>query len=42
MQLMARLIQEHTDLRLDDEAFVLRLANEWQLLADLSFSDLVL
>jgi two-component sensor histidine kinase len=42
MQLIARLIREHTDISLEDEAFVLRLANEWQLLADLSFSDLVL
>lgn len=42
MQLMVRLIQEHTDISLEDEAFVLRLAHEWQLLADLSFSDLVL
>lgn len=42
MQLMAQLIGEHTDLGLEDEAFLLRLASEWQLLADLSFSDLVL
>jgi two-component sensor histidine kinase len=42
MQLMTRLIRDHTDISAEDEAFLVRLTNEWQLLADLSFSDLVL
>lgn len=42
MQLMTQLMREHADISADDEAFLLRLVGEWQLLADLSFSDLVL
>lgn len=42
MQLMAQLIRDHADISADDEAFLFRLVNEWQLVADLSFSDLVL
>ena len=42
MQLMTQLMRDHADISADDEAFLLRLVAEWQLVADLSFSDLVL
>lgn len=42
MQLMTQLMRDHADISADDEAFLFRLVGEWQLVADLSFSDLVL
>ncbi|WP_432557931.1 sensor histidine kinase [Granulicoccus sp. GXG6511] len=42
MQLMTQLMRDHADISADDEAFLFRLVAEWQLVADLSFSDLVL
>ncbi len=38
----AQVIAEHTDLGDDDRAWLERLVDEWELLADLSFSDLIL
>lgn len=42
MQLMTQLMRDHASISADDAAFLVRLVNEWHLLADLSFSDLVL
>ncbi|MBA8795588.1 two-component sensor histidine kinase [Friedmanniella endophytica] len=42
MPSMSEVIAEHTQLSADDEAWLRQLVEEWQLLADLSFSDLVL
>ncbi|GAB3704014.1 sensor histidine kinase [Mariniluteicoccus flavus] len=42
MQLMARLIRQHTTLSPSQEEWLTRLIADWQLIADLSFSDLVL
>lgn len=38
----AQVMTEHTDLGDDDKAWLERLVEEWELLADLSFSDLIL
>src|SRR3954449_12149311 len=42
MPSMSELVAEHTDLSETDERWLKVLVSEWQLLADLSFSDLVL
>ncbi|MDO5500686.1 MAG: sensor histidine kinase [Propionibacteriaceae bacterium] len=42
MQLMTQLMRDHAAISADDEDFLFRLVAEWQLVADLSFSDLVL
>ncbi|NNG18896.1 sensor histidine kinase [Naumannella sp. ID2617S] len=42
MPLMSRLIRQHTEIGPEDEEYLVRLVAEWHLLADLSFSDLVL
>lgn len=42
MQLMNQLMRDHADISDDDEVFLFRVVNEWHLIADLSFSDLVL
>lgn len=39
---MQRLMEDHGDLSAEDKAWLMRLVGEWQLVADLSFSDLVL
>ena len=39
---MSEIISEHTDLSEGDQHWLKLLVSEWQLLADLSFSDLVL
>ena len=39
---MSEVVSRHTDLSEDDERWLRLLVSEWQLLADLSFSDLVL
>ena len=42
MPSMSEVVSRHTDLSDDDERWLRLLVSEWQLLADLSFSDLVL
>ena len=42
MPSMSEIISEHTDLSEADHHWLKLLVSEWQLLADLSFSDLVL
>ena len=42
MPSMSEIISSHTDLSEDEEQWLRLLVSEWQLLADLSFSDLVL
>lgn len=42
MPLLSTLVRDHTDIGPEDEEFLTRLVAEWHLLADLSFSDLVL
>lgn len=42
MPTMSEVIAEHTELTEDDDAWLRLLVSDWQLLADLSFSDLVL
>ncbi|MBO0813364.1 MAG: histidine kinase N-terminal domain-containing protein, partial [Microlunatus sp.] len=42
MPSMSEVIAEHTALSIEDEQWLGLLVEEWQLLADLAFSDLVL
>ena len=39
---LSKVLAEHTHLNADDRAWLLSLVREWHLLADTSFSDLVL